>query len=64
MCIRDRLGWDEAFVGLRCADPEAAARGAQEAVYDAARSRCSVGIGDTLVRAKMATCLLYTSRCV
>ena len=49
------LGWDEAFVGLRCADPEAAARGAQEAVYDAARLRCSVGIGDTLVRAKMAT---------
>ena len=49
------LGWDEAFVGLSCADPVAAARGVQEAVYAATGLRCSVGIGDTLVRAKMAT---------
>ncbi|QKJ18709.1 DNA polymerase IV [Microbacterium hominis] len=49
------LGWDEAFVGLTSDDPEAAARELQRAVLDATRLHCSVGIGDTLVRAKNAT---------
>lgn len=49
------LGWDEAFVGLTCDDPIAAAREAQAAVLAATALHCSVGIGDTLVRAKMAT---------
>ncbi|MEW1948873.1 DNA polymerase IV [Pseudarthrobacter sp902506025] len=49
------LGWDEAFVGLEAADPEAFARRLQEAVLAETQLHCSVGIGDTLVRAKVAT---------
>jgi len=49
------LGWDEAFVGVRTADPEAFARHAQAEVLAATRLHCSVGIGDTKVRAKIAT---------
>ncbi|NUT72725.1 DNA polymerase IV [Pseudarthrobacter sp. C4D7] len=49
------LGWDEAFVGINSADPEAFARRLQEAVLAETRLHCSVGIGDTLVRAKVAT---------
>ncbi|MFJ6652627.1 DNA polymerase IV [Microbacterium sp. NPDC091313] len=49
------LGWDEAFVGLRTADPEDAARRIQADVLERTALHCSVGIGDTLVRAKNAT---------
>ncbi len=49
------LGWDEAFVGVHTEDPEAVARSLQTAVLDRTRLHCSVGIGDTLVRAKNAT---------
>lgn len=49
------LGWDEAFVGVETDDPEAYARRLQQAVLDRTRLHCSVGIGDTLVRAKVAT---------
>ena len=49
------LGWDEAFVGLETSDPEAFARQLQQAVLAETRLHCSVGIGDTLVRAKVAT---------
>ncbi len=49
------LGWDEAFIGIRTDDPEAYARRLQQAVLDATELHCSVGIGDTLVRAKVAT---------
>ncbi len=49
------LGWDEAFVGARTADPEALARHIQETVLAATRLHCTVGIGDTTVRAKVAT---------
>lgn len=49
------LGWDEAFVGVTTEDPEAYARQVQQAVLDRTRLHCSVGIGDTLVRAKNAT---------
>jgi DNA polymerase-4 len=49
------LGWDEAFVGLETADPEAFARRLQEAVLAETQLHCSVGVGDTLVRAKVAT---------
>ena len=49
------LGWDEAFVGLETDDPLAAARAIQAAVLEATALHCSVGIGDTLVRAKIAT---------
>jgi DNA polymerase-4 len=49
------LGWDEAFVGVETDDPEAYARDIQAAVLAATSLHCSVGIGDTLVRAKVAT---------
>jgi DNA polymerase-4 len=49
------LGWDEAFVGITAEDPEAFARAIQQAVLERTRLHCSVGIGDTLVRAKVAT---------
>ena len=49
------LGWDEAFVGVTTDDPEAYAREVQAAVLERTRLHCSVGIGDTLVRAKNAT---------
>ncbi|WP_322920581.1 DNA polymerase IV [Nocardioides renjunii] len=49
------LGWDEAFVGVETDDPVATARGIQAAVLEATSLHCSVGIGDTLVRAKIAT---------
>jgi DNA polymerase-4 len=49
------LGWDEAFVGVETDDPEQVARQAQAAVLEATQLHCSVGIGDTKVRAKIAT---------
>lgn len=49
------LGWDEAFLGVRTDDPEAYARRVQAAVLERTSLHCSVGIGDTLVRAKVAT---------
>ncbi|MFB7798753.1 DNA polymerase IV, partial [Isoptericola sp. NPDC056134] len=49
------LGWDEAFLGYDGEAPEAFAHDAQRAVLDATDLRCSVGIGDTKVRAKIAT---------
>ena len=49
------LGWDEAFIGITTEDPEGDARQLQSAVLQRTRLHCSVGIGDTLVRAKVAT---------
>ncbi|WP_219414130.1 DNA polymerase IV [Pseudonocardia nigra] len=49
------MGWDEAFVGAETDDPEALAREVQAAVLAATRLSCSVGIGDNLLRAKIAT---------
>ncbi len=49
------LGWDEAFVGVETGDPDAYARQIQAAVLEQTQLHCSVGIGDTLVRAKNAT---------
>ncbi|WP_409017101.1 DNA polymerase IV [Arthrobacter sp. MP_2.3] len=49
------LGWDEAFVGTETDNPEAYARQVQAAVLAQTQLHCSVGIGDTLVRAKVAT---------
>ncbi|MGC5170220.1 DNA polymerase IV [Microbacterium sp. DT81.1] len=49
------LGWDEAFLGIETDDPEAYARSVQAAVLERTALHCSVGIGDTLVRAKVAT---------
>lgn len=49
------LGWDEAFVGAVTEDPEALARRIQRDVLGRTGLHCSVGIGDTTVRAKVAT---------
>jgi DNA polymerase IV len=53
--VVEMLGWDEAFVGVHSDDPEATARMLQAAVLEATRLHCSIGIGDTKVRAKIAT---------
>jgi DNA polymerase IV len=49
------LGWDEAFVGIETDDPEQVARTIQADVLAATDLHCSIGIGDTKVRAKNAT---------
>lgn len=49
------LGWDEAFIGVETEDPEHYARRLQQSVLERTGLHCSVGIGDTLVRAKVAT---------
>lgn len=53
--VVELLGWDEAFVGVDSDDPETTARALQSAVLDATGLHCSIGIGDTKVRAKIAT---------
>ena len=49
------MGWDEAFVGAQTDDPEALAGEVRAAVLAATRLTCSVGIGDNMLRAKLAT---------
>ena len=49
------LGWDEAFVGIDSDDPEGTAADLQARVLEATGLHCSIGIGDTKVRAKIAT---------
>jgi DNA polymerase-4 len=54
------LGWDEAFLAPgeghgELGDPRAFARRIREAVLEATRLRCGVGIGDNKLRAKIAT---------
>jgi DNA polymerase-4 len=49
------LGWDEAFVGVETDDPEDVARRIQADVLAATGLHCSIGIGDTTTRAKVAT---------
>ncbi len=53
--VVELLGWDEAFVGIDSFDPESTARTLQAAVLEATQLHCSIGIGDTKVRAKTAT---------
>lgn len=55
LAVVEVLGWDEAFLGVRTADPVAFAHQVQEAVFAATRLHCSIGVGDTTVRAKNAT---------
>jgi DNA polymerase-4 len=49
------LGWDEAFVGVVTDDPVGYAQSIHAAVLEATDLHCSVGVGDTKVRAKIAT---------
>jgi DNA polymerase-4 len=53
--VVELLGWDEAFVGVESDDPESTSRLLQAAVLEATGLHCSIGIGDTKVRAKIAT---------
>src|SRR5699024_8592823 len=53
--VVEPLGWDEAFVSVVGDDPESVAYGLQAAVFEATELHCSIGIGDTRVRAKTAT---------
>jgi len=48
-------GWDEAFLGARTEDPEGLAAAVRRAVTAATGLSCSVGIGDSKQRAKLAT---------
>jgi nucleotidyltransferase/DNA polymerase involved in DNA repair len=49
------LGWDEAFMGVDCEDPESFARGLAADVRAATDLDCSVGIGENKLQAKIAT---------
>lgn len=48
------MGWDEAFLGAETDDPEALAADVQRAVRAQTQLACTVGIGDNLLRAKIA----------
>ena len=48
-------GWDEAFIGVETADPEAFAAAIKERVATVTGLSCAVGIGDTRLLAKTAT---------
>lgn len=49
------LGWDEAFMGVETDDPEALAREVQRTVLERTDLWCSVGVGDSKHRAKLAS---------
>ena len=53
--VVEELGWDEAFVGARTTQPEALAVRIKQTVLDRTGLTCAVGIGDTRLRAKVAT---------
>lgn len=48
------LGWDEAFLAADIDDPEALAQDIREAIGNLGLT-CSVGVGDNILRAKLAT---------
>ena len=49
------LGWDEAFMAAETGDPETFARDVQRAVLERTDLWCSIGIGDSRHRAKLAS---------
>jgi DNA polymerase-4 len=49
------MGWDEAFMAAEVEDPIAFARDVQRAVLDRTRLWCSIGVGDSKHRAKLAS---------
>jgi len=53
--VVQELGWDEAFMGIETDEPEAFARDVQSRVLARTRLWCSVGVGDTRMRAKLAS---------
>jgi nucleotidyltransferase/DNA polymerase involved in DNA repair len=48
------VGWDEAFLAVETADPEAMARRIQQHVRAATQLDCTVGIGENKLQAKLA----------
>jgi DNA polymerase-4 len=53
--VLEVMGWDEAFLGVDTDAPEALAADVRRAVLDGTSLHCCVGIGDNLLRAKIAT---------
>jgi DNA polymerase-4 len=53
--VLEVMGWDEAFLGGRTDDPDGLAADVRRAVLEGTGLRCSIGIGDILLRAKIAT---------
>ncbi len=53
--IVQTLGWDEAFMAVVTDDPEALARDVQRAVLERTDLWCSIGLGDSKHRAKLAS---------
>ncbi len=49
------LGWDEAFMAVEAGDPEGLARDVQRAVLERTDLWCSIGVGDSKHRAKLAS---------
>jgi DNA polymerase-4 len=49
------LGWDEAFMAVETEDPEALAGSVQRAVLERTDLWCSIGLGDSKHRAKLAS---------
>ena len=49
------LGWDEAFMAVETGDPEALARDVQASVLERTELWCSIGLGDSKHRAKLAS---------
>ena len=49
------LGWDEAFMAVETDDPEALAREVQREVLERTGLWCSIGVGDSQHRAKLAS---------
>jgi len=48
-------GWDEAFMAIEYDDPEVFARRVQRDVRERTQLWCSIGVGDTKLRAKIAS---------
>ena len=53
--VVEAWGWDEAFMGVTTEDPEAFARDVQTAVLERTDLWCSIGVGDTKLRAKLGS---------
>jgi DNA polymerase-4 len=53
--VVQEAGWDEAFLAVESQEPEGLARQIQQAVLRRTRLWCSIGVGDTKLRAKMAS---------
>ena len=49
------LGWDEAFMGVEVSEPEGLASEVQARVLERTQLWCSIGVGDTRLRAKLAS---------